>query len=157
MGEELLRLRQHPGQLSAGPPLQVAQQLLGIGKLRAGPLAHSPIGPAMLEAVRTIALQVSRIEEGLRQGASYSGAEMKQALMALQTDVGSLNGQLQAFRSLTNTFFHDLSKVLTVLCPHISLVEEELARPMSAPSTRVQSSLSAIKVTVSGLLPVSPS
>jgi hypothetical protein len=139
------------------PYQRAAQQLIGVGEFRAGPLAHSPIGPAMLEAVRTIALQVSRIEEGLRQGASYGGAEMKQALVALQTDVGGLNGQLQAFRSLTNTFFHDLSEVLTVLCLHISLVEEELGRPMSAPSTRVQSSLSAIKVTVSGLLPVSPS
>jgi hypothetical protein len=129
------------------PYRHAAQQLIGVGEFRAGPLAHSPIGAAMLEAVRAIALQASRIEEGLRQGASHGGAEMKQALVALRTDVGGLNGRLQAFRSLTNTFFHDLSEVLTVISLHTSLVEEELGRPMSASFTRVQSSLSAIKAT----------
>lgn len=128
-----------------------AQQLIAVGELRADPLAHSPIGPAMLEAVRAIALQVSRIEEGLLQGVLHDGAERKQALAALQKDVGGLNKRLRALQCLANTFFHDLSEVLTVLSLHVDLVKEELGRPMPAPSTQAQSSLSAIKVAASCL------
>jgi hypothetical protein len=128
------------------PHQHAAQRLIALGELRTDPLAHSPIGPAMLEAVRAIALQVSRIEEGLHQGALHGGAERGQALAALQKDVGGLNRQLRALQRLANTFFHALSEVLTVLSLHVDVVKEELGQPMPAPSTQVQSSLSAIKV-----------
>jgi hypothetical protein len=105
----------------------------------------------MLEAVRAIALQVSHIEEGLHQGVLHNGAERKQALAALQKDVGGLNRRLRALQCLANTFFHGLSEVLTVLSLHVDLVTEDLSRPMPAPSIQVQSSLSAIEVAASCL------
>jgi hypothetical protein len=102
----------------------------------------------MLETAREVALQVRCIEEALHQGTPHCRIAVKQALASLQTDVGGLNERLQALRCAADTFFHDLSEGLTVLCLHISLVEEELGRPLSAPSTQVQASLSAIKAAV---------
>lgn len=91
------------------PYRHAAQQLIEVGELRADPLAHSPIGPAMLEAVRAIALQVSRIEEGLHQGVLHDGAERKQALEALQKDMGGLNRRLQVLTTgdITRRSPHD--------------------------------------------------
>lgn len=127
------------------PYQHVAQQPIAAGKLRTDPLVPSPIGAAMLDTVRAITLQVRCIEKVLHQGTPHGGAAVKQSLAALQTDVDDLNEWLQALRCIADAFFHDVSEGLTVLCLHISLVEEELGRPLSAPSTQLQASLTAIK------------